>query len=256
MQGGFTVAHLWFILLLLAFSTLGLPLFLWLRGPAGRRMTDVLAARLHHRGALFLMVLPLAAAATLNIFGDKNPLYYFPVFVAGFWLTADERFQRVIDREAPLALALGLMIELARRLAFVGRPLEWSAAWMAHGLLYEANRWIWMIAFLGFAHRLLNGSNRTLKYLSEASYPFYILHMPVNTLVAYFILRLEADVGLKFLAVVGLTTLGTFAAYELVKRVDVLCFLLGLKPASRAPGRASPRPADEPRLLEAGSEGS
>jgi glucan biosynthesis protein C len=101
-------------------------------------------------------------------------------------------------------------------------------------ILYYFSRWCWLIAILGFGRRWLSRGGRLLSYLSEASYPFYILHMPINTIVGYFVIRWPVGIAVKYLVINVVTILATYAVYEvLVKRTQVTRFLFGMKPKRR-----------------------
>ena len=52
--------HLWFVAFLWLYSLLALPLFVFLRGAAGSRVIDKLAAWCSRPGGIFLFVLPIA----------------------------------------------------------------------------------------------------------------------------------------------------------------------------------------------------
>ncbi len=68
-------------------------------------------------------------------------------------------------------------------------------------------------------------------------------------LVAFFIVQWSMDVNVKYVVIVALTTLLTIAVYEVVvKRLNVLRFLFGMKPIARTsspapvPGNVVPHP--------------
>jgi peptidoglycan/LPS O-acetylase OafA/YrhL len=91
-----------------------------------------------------------------------------------------------------------------------------------------------VVAILGLGHRFLNVSSRLLDYAREAAYPFYILHLPINTVVGYFVIQWPVSIAVKYPVIVVVTILATFAVYEaLVRRTDVTRFLFGMKPKSR-----------------------
>jgi glucan biosynthesis protein C len=232
--GSFTPGHLWFILYLFVFSLPALPVFVWLRRSAsGQRLVRAIQRLFAHPGALLLFAIPLTLAAAVNLMGDKNPLYYFLVFFLGYLLVTSERYQDALDRAAPFALSLGIVAELVRQ---TWRPYvpQWSPTWIAFGVMENLNRWLWVVALLGLGHYFLNRRGRFLAYLSEAAFPFYILHLPIDTLVAYFIIQLPVGVAPKYLLIVGLTTALTFAVYEVLKCIAPLRFCMGLKPSKKA----------------------
>jgi glucan biosynthesis protein C len=232
MDGHFTPAHLWFILYLFLFSLLGLPMLRLLRTGPSQRALGWLAGI---PGIVYLGAIPLilARAADLLGMGDKDPLYYFLVFLAGYALTSQPRFQAFIDRALWLSLALALGATLLTEVGPLAAPPDPTTA-VARNLVYKLSQWTWVLAILAAGHRWLNRDSALLRYANEAAYPFYILHLPVDTLAAYFVVRLDAGVGIKFLLLVVVTTVLTMAVYDLlVKRVGGLRFLFGLKRVGR-----------------------
>ena len=91
----------------------------------------------------------------------------------------------------------------------------------------------------GFATRYLAASTPLLRSLNEACFPLYVLHMPILTILAYFIVRWEAPGIAQFVILVALTGLATFALYKTcIQRITLMCFLFGLRP-STLPSRPS-----------------
>jgi glucans biosynthesis protein C len=229
--GKFTPGHLWFILFLFVFSLIGLPLFHFLKGDMGRGWIARLAAFAIRPGAIFLLAIPLALAEILPDVGGKNPFWYFAIFVLGFILMTDERFQESIDRQRGVALALGLVtMSIGIYLSTVGVRFErFSSADVALHFLGHFNTWFWLIALLGFGHRWLNFSNRFLRYAGEASYPFFILHQTAIVAVGYYVVQEDLGIAAKFSLICLLSLLGSLAGYELIKRFNLTRWLFGMK---------------------------
>jgi peptidoglycan/LPS O-acetylase OafA/YrhL len=238
--GTLTPAHTWFIIFLFVFSIIALPLFLLERRERFHRISTKISTFLARPFALFLLVIPLALAASLDILGDKNPVYYFLIFCCGYLLMTSPSYQKAIQQTAWVALLLGMVFEVLRQ-TWHPNFNEWSLPWIGYGLLVEQSvRWLWVLAILGFGQRYLNNGGRVLRYLSEAAFPFYILHLPINTLVGYFIIQLDIPIAVKYLAIVGTTILITFLIFELVRRVSPLRVLFGMKSQSGAQPTALP----------------
>jgi peptidoglycan/LPS O-acetylase OafA/YrhL len=92
----------------------------------------------------------------------------------------------------------------------------------------------WLIAFLGLGYRYLNVTSKVLRYATQAAYPFYILHLPVNTLVGYFVIQWNASIAVKYLVINVFTIALTLAVYDaFVKRTAVTRFLFGMKPLAK-----------------------
>jgi surface polysaccharide O-acyltransferase-like enzyme len=230
--GTLTPAHIWFILFLFVFSLVSLPLFLLERRENNHRISIRISGFFQKPLALFLLVIPLALAASIDLLGDKNPVYYFFIFCIGYLLMTAPNYQKAIDRDAPVALVLGIIFEILRQ---TWHPdfREWSLPWILYGIIIEqAVRWLWVLAILGFGHRSFKQGGRVLRYLSEIAFPFYILHLPITTLVGYFVIRLDTLVAVKYLLIVGLAILSTFGVVELIRRIAPFRFLLGMKSRS------------------------
>jgi peptidoglycan/LPS O-acetylase OafA/YrhL len=226
--GTFTPAHLWFILFLFVFSLIGLPFFLLLRRKPSEAFQKGLARFFSLRCTLFLLALPIALAASVNVLDDKNPLVYFLFFFLGYLLVSDDQYYQAIERDWPVALALVIIFEALRQtLNFEAAP--WSLPWILFGLMIQINRWLWVLALLGLGRRFLNSGGPLLRYLSQAAFPIYILHLPLNTLVGYFVIKLPVNIGLKYLLIVLVTNILAFAVYEIIKPIGLLRFLLGMK---------------------------
>ena len=227
-QGTFTPAHLWFILYLILYSLVSLPLFLLLRWDGSQGVVRGMAWIFEKPLALLLLGLPLAAAGMSGFLGDMNPIYYLLVFLYGYLLMTDERYQKAIDRDWVMMLFLAVLFEVLRQ---VWRPAfaEGSLAWWLRALAMQLNRWVWVLAILGVGHLILNRGGKVLNYLSEAAYPFYILHFLILTVVTLFIVQMDAPVMVKYLLIISITYGITFLVYEVLRRVSPFRFLLGMK---------------------------
>jgi glucans biosynthesis protein C len=232
-HGYWTPAHTWFIAFLFVYSALLLPLFLWLRSERGQRLAARLAAFFAKRLALLLLVIPLALAASTGLLGAQNPIYYLLVFLTGYLIMTDDRYSHAIGRDAFIYLGLGVLCEVIRQTWRV-EYAEWSPLWVLRGVNEQATRLLLTLAVLGIGQRLLQANTRTLRYLSGVAFPFYILHLPLTTLVGFYLIRLETFVGVKYILIVAVSTLLTLVMSELVRRIAILRFLFGMKRNSNA----------------------
>ncbi|WP_379085457.1 acyltransferase family protein [Pedobacter sp. UC225_65] len=88
----------------------------------------------------------------------------------------------------------------------------------------------WLLSVFAFGFRHLNHPSTVLRYLSQAAYPIYILHMLFLFLGSVLIFPLAIDVRLKFVMVLLFTSVGCLALYEFViRRIGFLRLLFGLK---------------------------
>ncbi len=234
MRGHFTPAHLWFILFLFVFSLVALPLFLWLRSDSSAGIRATITRALRSPIVLVLLALPLMLLAGLPGLADKNPFYFLALFVIGFLLMMDEAVSASIARALPLMLLVAVVttgVYFAPYFGLFMFPRGDTSAATLYGVANELARWTWVLALMGLFYRAAKTDNAFLRYTNEAAYPFYILHLPVNTLVGYFVIRLDASIGVKFLLINLFTFALTFLVYDLlVKRLAITRFLFGMKP--------------------------
>lgn len=243
-SGTMTPSYLWFIFFLFIFSIVALPLFRYFRGENGRQLLDRLAGIFEKRSALWLLGILIAFLAALPGLVDKNPFFFIGFFILGYMFMSNERFQQAIDRDVWLTLALGVTAYLIAESLPYNSP-EWSTTWIVRGVFYNFNRWWLTLAFLGLGHKFLNRTNRVLNYAREAAYPFYILHLPIDTLVAYFIVQMKADIAVKYILINIFTIALTLGVYEIIKRVNLLRFLFGMRTKQKIKAPASqPLPAN------------
>ena len=259
--------HLWFLLYLLAVSVFLLPLLVWLRRGPGQRHPTQLARIATGPLGLVLLGVPLGLVEVVlqgpigpnplvdyaNLYGGAAGLVLYAVtFLLGYLLVPDATFQRAVVRYRTLFLALAILLLALHELvlgAFGVPTLGGSLAMPIVRLLRGLITWCLIVSALGYAARYWTAGTRLLGSLTEASFPLYVLHMPILTIFAFSIVRWDVPVIVKFVTLVALTAIVTVAVYEImVRRIPMLRFLFGLKPAappslpaeqvSRAPGAA------------------
>lgn len=227
--GLFTPAHLWFILYLFVFSLAGLPLLLRL----GRknRMTNWLAEECRRPGAILSLAVPLGVAGALPDIDGKNPFFYFMLFLYGYLLVSDERFQESVERHKGVALLLGLaaMTAVLTMQAYRVHFPEKSVGDILYYLLRTFNTWFWLIAILGYGRTCLNFSNAFQRYANQAAYPFYILHQTVIVIIGHFVVQWPANLWTKYFVIALSSLVVTVLLYDLcVKRTRATRFLFGM----------------------------
>lgn len=219
--------HLWFILYLYVFSMIALPLFVYLRRPPGARVISRLAQVCEKPGGIFLLALPVLGIDSADNDSAVLRLFYLIYFIYGFVIFSDARFGRAIDKEAWYALIAGIALTVVMVFTAVNNV---SIDGTLGRFVDVADRWCWVLAFLGLGRRFLNRTNGVLLYLAEASYPIYILHFLILSLIGYAIAGLDWPVELKYLTILILTVAATLLTYDLlVKRTTVTRFLFGMK---------------------------
>ena len=101
---------------------------------------------------------------------------------------------------------------------------------------FGVEQWAWIIAILGFAHRHLAAAQDTplRRYLTDAIFPFYIIHQTIIVVTAPWLASLGMHQGVEAAVLVAITTAGCLLTYEIVRRAGPVrpLFGLSLKPKS------------------------
>ncbi len=214
-DAGYTLnfGHLWFLLNIFLYVVWTLGLLVYLKDRPSNPVFRLLSTVIESPMGLFLFALPLMAEARLT-----NPEYYsvyidnlhgwlmgLVCFFTGFvFISLKEVFWPAVARTRWMAVGAAASLYLVRLMVF---GLDNEIAWLT-GL----ESMCWIMAALGFGAVHLNRPSQGLSYLSEASYPVYIVHLPVQFCIAYFLL----PVPLVAPAKLGLMLVGTFAISFLI----------------------------------------
>lgn len=243
--------HLWYIVYLLVYTLLLAPfagrISRLMRG-AGSRVTQALfAGKWGPAAALTLPVLPHILyrltldphfPTTHDLTNDwANHAHSLTMLMLGFVLAKDVHFWSAVRRALPWAVALVLALGTGLSVLWAQwEALSTSSDWQwiiwparATRLAYA---WIAIAALLGLAQHFLNRPSRALTYMTEAIFPWYILHQTLTVMLGYWLTRRGLPVGLEAALVIGGTFAGCALLHELViRRVGFLRPLFGLKPA-------------------------
>lgn len=257
-EGALSWHHLWFVAYVLAFALAGLPLFALARSPAGARALSAFAGALERRPlALYLVPLPGIAAAvvleprfppTWDLIHDWAVLTkYGLIFLWGFVFASERRLLDLVTRRRRELLAAGVAAASAfyavRAAGQRGVPFSVATA------ISECFAMTWVLALVGFARAWVTSSSPRLRYATEAVYPFYIIHQTITVALVYALAPVSLGIAPKLALVAAGTFLGTWLAYEAIRRVTPLRPLFGLRLA-RAP---RPAAASEPARVPVGT---
>lgn len=249
-----TYNHLWYVVYILLYTLILAPLrpvLEWLRNPfdrlyAGRAGVPLLVLPIIPfvaYDALLSDAFPVTHAIVDDWFNHANSL---TMVVFGYLAAKSPTFWQAIDRARHQALALTLTLG-AVRLAGSLSVLPATGLWEGlQSLVRIVYCWAMIAALLGHAQRHLNRTSPSLRYLSEAVFPYYVLHQTLIVCLGVW------AAGLPLWAEASFIVLGTIAGcaigYEVVRRVTMLRPLFGL-PLRPRPATISPSPSPATPLL-------
>lgn len=244
--GAFSWHHLWFIAYLFLYSLISIPVFRWLRSENGQRFTDRVSRLLVlPGGALWLMCVTILVSqyVTRPFYPDETHALvddwaYFVenllLFWFGYLLISRREFWDVLTSQRRLFLAATVVFTLVlygMRFVFSGEEID-RMFWV--DFTYFSNSICLMVASVlasvAYGYRYLNVDRPILPYLTEAVYPFYILHQTVIVVLGFYVLKLESGVFVGFWTVSLLSLLVCSAIYWwLIRPFRITRFLFGLK---------------------------
>jgi glucan biosynthesis protein C len=231
--------HLWFVAYLWVYTVLlavGVAIV-----PAGR--TQAAFDRVF--GGVGVLLIPLLwmvavhawwfpmAAETHALVGDwVAHAMYVPAFLFGFGLAGSERAMAAIRRWWIVAAVVGLI-------GFVGViavELRWpgnipAPRWVyrPYGAAHALQQWGTIVALIGVAERWWNVDKPIRSVLTEAVFPFYLIHQTVIVVVAYWLRPLLLPGWAEFALLVTATAAGCAGFYLVGREVGLVRPLIGLR---------------------------
>jgi glucan biosynthesis protein C len=247
------VSHLWFLLVLVVLTTLGLALFQWIKK---RQQASIVAFFSHVtmgqltglflalgivyamiRRTLFIVYPPILSDGIFN-FVVMQTLFYLPFFILGAQAFVNPRLKDVFTTPSPWCMAGAVLGFIAYRL---NQQYGSGDAWM-----YETEYVItmvlglWMVnVVFAFGHRMLNFKSSRVTYFVNASLFIYLVHHPLTLLYGAWITPyihsnlIGFITGLVF--VIGIAII----LYEIHLRIPLLRFLFSGKPQT-PPSKTQP----------------
>jgi len=235
----YTLAVVALLPLLRAFDGVAETLFGWLgRGTLGWRL--LLAPTLPFLGYEWLLAPHFPS--THAFYNDwANHAELISIVLIGWFAAKSPAFWGAVQRHLrpAITLAVGLLLVLA------AARLNWDAVQADQSLttvmtvVRTVFMWAAIIAMLGLAQRYLNRSSSVLRFLTEAVFPYYILHQTLIVAVGFWVGGLLLPVGLEAGIITVATVVGCVALTEAINRLPLLRPLFGLpmRAETRRPAR-------------------
>lgn len=229
----YDAGHLWFLGNIFIYVLLLAPLFYYLKKNDNSKMVGMFKKAI----STPLGLLPIVALFILEVeIINPNPFsmyvktwhgFFFGLlaFFFGFcFVLSGDAFWKMISKWWWMFLSLAVTLFAIR---FVQAHLIPSN----YLLMIESCCWIFSV--FAFGYKYLNRPGSVLKYLSEAVFPVYILHMIFQALVSGWIFKTTLASPIQFTLTFILTTVGCFIVYEVVRRINIIRPLFGLKKRSQ-----------------------
>jgi peptidoglycan/LPS O-acetylase OafA/YrhL len=261
--GGINTAHLWFLYYLLIFYALTLALR-WLVQAVDRRgilaaVADrIVAFAMSGPWGPVLIALPIVAflwqlgtwnewiglPAPFNLTPDATALIGYGMAFGLGWL-----LNRQVERLLALSKTWWLYLVLAIALTVfclmtIGVTPRWAGPNLAglertlYTAAYVVGLWCWIFAFVGAAVRFLSNPSPATRYLADASYWIYLMHLATISFFMMLVRPYDWHWSIKLTIMVGGSMPILLVTYHFLVRFTWIGAILN--------GRRHPRPAQAP----------
>jgi peptidoglycan/LPS O-acetylase OafA/YrhL len=257
----FPLTHLWFLYVLLEFYAALLVLragVVWLDqdGRFRDRVDRVVGLVMHSRFAPALLAVPVGIALGLDPnwvrwFGVRTPdsslvtnhqawLCFGTAFAFGWLLHRQINLIKILEQRWLLNLVLSTVLIAVSFLLYGAsmlrpRPVNYEVIVLAGAVCYALAIWTTTFAAIGLALRFLSGFSPVRRYLADASYWLYLVHMPIVMALQVAVSQLDWPWSLKFAAIMLVAMPVMFASYQwLVRNSFIGAVLNGRRMAREA----------------------
>jgi glucans biosynthesis protein C len=272
MGDGLPWGHFWFLYLLLVLYALlliirALVAAIDRRGSLRTLVDRVLHATFSYRLAPLLLAAPLAALLYATPWwqqwsGVPAPLFGFvpntPAMVIfgatvllGWFMHRQQSLLALLRRDCLLYLAVAVLASAAA-LYLVGVRMNASVIPMTAEIravyagVYMLAVWCWALGLVGAAVAWLSEPSPRWRYLSDASYWMYLVHIPIVWGLQVWMLRWPVHWAVKFVLVVSIAGVLLLASYHYLVRSTFIGKLLNGRKYERALPAVNATPSTSP----------
>jgi glucans biosynthesis protein C len=265
---GFPLTHLWFLYVLLVFYAAvlllrGATVCLDRTGRIRAGVDRLIGLIMRSPLAPAILAVPIGIALMLDPtwsgwLGVRTPdqsLVTNPQAVVGFgtafsfgWLLHRQiDLIRLLERHWLLNFVAAIVL-IAASLALAGFPprsIVDHATRLAGCVCYALAIWTTTFAVIGLALRFLSGFSVTRRYIADASYWLYLIHLPIVMTLQVVVSQLDWPWPAKFVAILLVAVPVMFASYQLLVRYSVIGAVLN--------GRRIRKPSQAAKFLRSQS---
>jgi glucans biosynthesis protein C len=236
--------HMWFVAYLFIYSSILLPVFIYLKSNRGKMILSKLYKVNFKKGVLFLIGILFALVIGLlsvpfpffqnNLISDWGYFTYNLVaFLLGYIFSYHQQFWVIVGKSWRISLTMGAILSIICIWIDLRLPAFSTAAYNPHYMLFSLlsgfNTWFWILSMLGISRKFLDKNTSFLKYFSKASYSFYIIHLVLMVVIGFYLVKLRLGSIAEFFLFTLISYIVILIFYEVLRRIPVIRFLLGMK---------------------------
>jgi glucans biosynthesis protein C len=221
--------HLWYLLVLLVFSLLIVPLLSKLH--VSNRFNFS-----HYILLPFILVFVAAFIEIVNLGGWGIP-YYLVIYLIGYLFFSQNSFKQFIRKNSLLIGFITLLTSIVFIAGFMyGVSGKGSLISLTFTYIKVLNSWNWMLFIFLLGDKYLSAPRKGLKYFSQASMPFYVLHQPIIIGIGFYLYQLSWSTPSKLLFLTFSSFILIMLIYHsIIQKNPLLRILFGIKGSTSKP---------------------
>ncbi|WP_097028396.1 acyltransferase family protein [Clostridium peptidivorans] len=224
-SGGFTPAHLWFLLFLFVISLVSLPLIV-LYKKSDKKINE-------NKFNLWTILPLFLFNFFLSVFeiGGQSFGKYLSFFLLGYLILSTNGAIKLLENKRLILTTLAITFSVIRMIMIYTINFE-NVSFEINFLSSAFNHlttWVIILAVFGLGKCYLDFSNSILDYFSKASFPIYIFHQTWLVAIGYYVISVVNNGLIQFSIIMILTFIASVLTYEIIRPVPIARFMFGLK---------------------------
>jgi len=242
-DGSLTWSHMWFIVYLLTFILILIPLFSIMKIKMIEKNKDQFANILSSKYLIFLIFLiqyynyyqfylkyPEQGSLVDDWFVFNSSITYL---ILGYLLASSSQFWNNCEHYRKISLSFAVITSTILFINYYlpnALPKKEGMDAQVYFLLDALQIWSIILTIIGFAKKYLNNSSNILQYLNQAVFPFFIIHQTMIVAIGYWIVQLKVSIFTKYLLLSICSSIIIYTLYEyVIRRIKLTRFLYGMK---------------------------
>lgn len=213
-DGGWTPAHLWFILYLFIISILSLGI-IWIQ----KRFFYNFSCKNIRKHQIYLLgMIPIIATPILNV-GEKSIGMYMSLYLIGYYVFAEDVVIEKIAICRVWNLVIMIVADIIDIYLFIWHENDNSIVNSINSIMMYITLWFGILTIIGFARKEFNFSNSITRYFSAHSYKIYIIHFIWIVVFQFYISKAIENIGILYIIPVVLSYFMTILTCEILENV-------------------------------------
>jgi surface polysaccharide O-acyltransferase-like enzyme len=242
-EGSLTWSHMWFVVYLLTFILILIPLFSILKIKIIEKYKDQFSNFLSSK-YLFIFVF-LIQYYIYNQYYLKYPeqgslvddWFVFNAsityLILGYLFASSNVFWDNCERYRKINLSIAVItsaVLFSKYYLSNMLPEKEGLNTQIYFILDSLQIWSIILTIIGYAKKYLTKSTPVLQYLNNAVFPFFIIHQTIIVGLGYWIVQLKVSILPKYLLLSFCSSLLIYTLYEyVIRRTKLTRFLYGMK---------------------------